>query len=531
MDNFIPTMSSALSVREKEVINLSGLNTPPPRPIVHRLLCRIFSKRGYNPKQFKNFIISQWLGRFEVSISDYDSNTDSYTVSFGCEGDLRRVLSKEPWHFHNQHMILCPPSVLQNASMDSYTITPFWIQVYRLPFLSKSEALAKILGNMVGTFLEVHEDSLNEGWGPFLRMRVGIDVSKPLLRGQLVSFPWMANEMWLDYRYERLPDFYYECGIIGHVFDKCPSFLEKLDEGLHPDLPYGPWMEGSSLPKSSYDKYRQDFSKEGPWPFITRLARNTINPIINHPRLPATPVRVTNTEKGKGVMESTQIFETANKSFQHLQLISPPTSAGNFNTDLASSSGSRDIVIDKHDTQNTTNHTLQKSIPCTKSCNVVSQTKKVMDIHSTTFSPHSLPQEIPPVAPTPPIPIATYPPPTTPISNNFVPIPMNIPPAYLHITNSSSLMPQMSDAPAAMTVPVDSTLPTENRLSSFFNKRQLTTSGGNVCTILKRCCTRASPLADTTNFPMHQQPDPSSEFHSNSLKADGDDASLAKAAA
>uniref|UniRef100_A0A803QQQ0 Zinc knuckle CX2CX4HX4C domain-containing protein n=1 Tax=Cannabis sativa TaxID=3483 RepID=A0A803QQQ0_CANSA len=196
MDNFVPNMSNALSERESEVINLSNISIPPPRPVVNRLLCRVFSKRGYNPKQFKNFISTQWVGRFE-------------------------------------HLILCPPSVLQNASMDTYTITPFWIQVYRMPFLSKSEALAKILGNMIGTFLEVHDDSLNEGWGPFLRMRVGIDVSKPLLRGQLVSFPWMDDELWLDFRYERLPEFCYECDFASSSGSKDKNIDKHITNGYH----------------------------------------------------------------------------------------------------------------------------------------------------------------------------------------------------------------------------------------------------------------------------------------------------------
>lgn len=33
--------------------------------------------------------------------------------------------------------------------------------------------------------MEVYADSLNEGWGPFLRIRVRIDVTKPLRRGGL----------------------------------------------------------------------------------------------------------------------------------------------------------------------------------------------------------------------------------------------------------------------------------------------------------------------------------------------------------
>uniref|UniRef100_A0A803PY48 Reverse transcriptase n=1 Tax=Cannabis sativa TaxID=3483 RepID=A0A803PY48_CANSA len=256
MDSFHPDISKAFSVREKEVVNLSSITAPPSRPTIHQLICKIFSRRGYNPKQLHDFINKNWQGRFAVTNSNYEF--ESYMITFGCEGDLKRVLSKEPWHLHNQHMILCSPSVLQNAPVDSYTITPFWIQVCRLPFLSKSESLAH-----------------------------------------------MEDELWLDYRYERLPNFCYDCGMIGHVFDKCPQFLEKVDEGKDTNLPYGPWMAGLALPNVRYNRYRQDFSKEGPWPFIARLARNTIAPIIPHPKqFPALPSSVTNREKGKGIVGS-----------------------------------------------------------------------------------------------------------------------------------------------------------------------------------------------------------------------------------
>ncbi|KAF4377515.1 hypothetical protein F8388_025006 [Cannabis sativa] len=264
MDSFINDVSNALTAKEKKVINISNVTVPPPRPSTNRIICRIFSSRGHNPKQFYNFINKYWVGRFPMDISKYEDNY--YMITFGCQGDLLRVLSKEPWHFHNQHLVLCSPNVLGYASL-------------------------------------VHEDSLNEGWGPFLRLRVAIDVSKPLLRGQMVTLPWIKDELWLDFCDERLPDFCYEYGIIGHVFEKCSQFTEKINNGKEPDLGYGPWLEGAALPKSSYDRYRQDFSKSGPWPFVTCLVRNTLTPIIPHSRQPsATPPLITDREKGKALM-------------------------------------------------------------------------------------------------------------------------------------------------------------------------------------------------------------------------------------
>uniref|UniRef100_A0A803QDE9 CCHC-type domain-containing protein n=1 Tax=Cannabis sativa TaxID=3483 RepID=A0A803QDE9_CANSA len=271
--------------------------------------------------------------------------------------------------------------------------------------------------------IRIHDDALNEGWGPFLRIRVGIDVSKPLLHGQTVTFPWMDDELWLDYRYERLLDFCYECGIIGHVFDKCPSFLEKLDEGKELNLTYGPWLEESSLPRSSYDRYRQDFSKAN--------VRNKIT------------------------FSDAYLYSNDSTSYGNA------TSVKNCNKKLISlSSSSLDT---------------ETLLPITPATNPSSSQKNIKELVS------SLPQD-----------------------NLVQPI------------SITGFEPGSSTGK-------------DSRMSSLFSKRQLTTSGGNVRNVLKRCCTRLTPLSDTTNTLSHQHPDPSSEMSTLSLKADGNGASLAQA--
>uniref|UniRef100_A0A803QQP1 CCHC-type domain-containing protein n=1 Tax=Cannabis sativa TaxID=3483 RepID=A0A803QQP1_CANSA len=437
MDSFLYDVSTALSERERDVVTINGISAPPIGVTKVRVLCRIYSKRGFNPNQFKNFILKQWLGRFAVTISDYDS--ESFMVTFGCEGDMRRVLSKESWHFHNQHLILCPPTALLSDLISSYTITPFWVQVYRLPFLSKSEALAKIIGNLIGDFLEVHDDSLNEGWGPFLRIRVGIDVFKPLLHGQMISLPWLRDELWIEYRYERLLDFCYECGIIGHVFDKCSLFLEKLDDGIDPALEYGPCMEGSALPRSSYDRYRQDFSKSGPWPFITRLARNTINPIITHPtQPPALPRSATDQEKC--------LPSNGSPASLHQQL---PTS----NTTLVASASVTQLQHQRMPTLNaaiaTSGSPHAKKLSTADSranldvpganCTIDFKGKAID--RSKEFPPGYLPQKA-------------------------IIVPVATPPAYIHCNSAATSL--------------DANLTNAAKLPSTFTKRQMVNQGGNI---------------------------------------------------
>uniref|UniRef100_A0A803QS99 Uncharacterized protein n=1 Tax=Cannabis sativa TaxID=3483 RepID=A0A803QS99_CANSA len=77
-----------------------------------------------------------------------------------------------------------------------------------------------------------------------------------------------------------------ECGCLGHPYQKCSIFLELLDNGLDPELAYGPEIKGAALPTSGYDRYRTDFSKGNAWPLLTQLARKVITTTI-----PSFPIR------------------------------------------------------------------------------------------------------------------------------------------------------------------------------------------------------------------------------------------------
>ncbi|KAF4383378.1 hypothetical protein G4B88_023952 [Cannabis sativa] len=92
--------------------------------------------------------------------------------------------------------------------------------------------------------------------------------------------------------------------------------------------------------QSPTDRYRQDFSKAGPWPFITRLARNTISPIINHPKpFPALPPLATSREKGKQVIQDNSSHSASTK----------PTYFQSFLAESSSKAGTSSIVnLDKH---------------------------------------------------------------------------------------------------------------------------------------------------------------------------------------
>jgi hypothetical protein len=83
-----------------------------------------------------------------------------------------------------------------------------------------TKGVGKKIGESMGQLVDIDLAGNGVGWGRCLRIRVVIDLSKPLERGRALTLEGKSH--WVTCRYEKLPMFCFECGSVIHGEKGCP---------------------------------------------------------------------------------------------------------------------------------------------------------------------------------------------------------------------------------------------------------------------------------------------------------------------
>ncbi|KAK5802554.1 hypothetical protein PVK06_030156 [Gossypium arboreum] len=161
-------------------------------------------------------------------------------VKFSCLEDRSQILNNMPWLFDKCLFSMAPFVKGKNIASYEFWLSPFWLRVYNIPIEVMDRQLALDVGNAIGELMAIDWKDRNGAWTEFMRLKVKIDISKPLRR--VMKFASEdGGEMIGVIKYERLPNFCYMCGMIGHNTKKCQNSTEGVginDSNLH----YGSWI-------------------------------------------------------------------------------------------------------------------------------------------------------------------------------------------------------------------------------------------------------------------------------------------------
>lgn len=264
------------------------------------LYAKVLTGRSFNKEAFKATMQQLWKGRSQRNVTIQEIGEELFLVRFKSVVDRCRVLEGEPWHFDKALTLLqeIPGNVRPSDVIMRWT--KVWIHIFNLPVEFMNADVGKDIGNSVGKFVDVEDDANGCCWGRSMKIRVILDVEKPLKRGVLVQFDRSGEPLWVDFKYEKLPDFCYFCGKVSHLMRDCEEYAQEKDPVRRRNLEFGGWMRMNEERKG-YWKQRSEHGegeKEGD---VGPTQIKCAEPIPNHIALQEKGV-AGDKEKSKGKM-------------------------------------------------------------------------------------------------------------------------------------------------------------------------------------------------------------------------------------
>ncbi|KAL3637720.1 hypothetical protein CASFOL_018168 [Castilleja foliolosa] len=133
------------------------------------------------------------------------------------------------------------------------------------------------IGNEIGSFIKTDLSTVTQKWKKSIRMQVEIDILNPL-KSELIFSCSSRPRLLIEIRYERLVDFCYSCGLIGHKIVSCTKKVDSPNSDHNMDC-FGPWMkiENSHIPNPKFNTLHCNLPPASPdgRTYINKPSRNS----------------------------------------------------------------------------------------------------------------------------------------------------------------------------------------------------------------------------------------------------------------
>lgn len=206
----------------------------------HNLVGKLLSNRFISKMAIKNAMMGAWKTRGDFNVEILSKNIFSF--KFENTEDKKWILNNGPWLFDKSLLVLESPTTSYRVTDMEFKKVDLWLRIINLPMGFRNELIARKIGDKLGTFLEWDKDKSNNSWGNSIRVRVKIDISKPLRRGFMFKIKESSEECWISIRYERLPDLCFYCGRIGHTEKECTE-MKNGDKAKEREFEFGSWLK------------------------------------------------------------------------------------------------------------------------------------------------------------------------------------------------------------------------------------------------------------------------------------------------
>ncbi|XP_048422913.1 uncharacterized protein LOC103963932 [Pyrus x bretschneideri] len=201
-----------------------------------KLVGKVFTQKPVNKWGVRNILRAAWKELGEVEIKWVRENV--FIISVKDEDVASKIIEQVPWAVMKKvfSVVKWPPELaLEELELN---VVPFWTQIRGMPLgLASVENVQRVIKE-AGEFIAMEDSGHARG---FVRVRILVDTGKPLFKGCWIRRE-PNKETWVEFRYERLQDFCYKCGRIGHINTECSA--EMSGEG---EVAYGEWIKAPPI--------------------------------------------------------------------------------------------------------------------------------------------------------------------------------------------------------------------------------------------------------------------------------------------
>ncbi|RLN05388.1 hypothetical protein C2845_PM13G21810 [Panicum miliaceum] len=131
----------------------------------------------------------------------------------------------------------CLPGLADGDDPSSalFTHVPMWVQFRKIPFYLLTKKLAFDLGECIGSTMSIDDSARGSINDKFVKTKVLLPLYRDLRKELVLADDITGEQVVVQIRYERLPNFCLFSGFIGHMEGRCdvPTIDRRIEYNLN----------------------------------------------------------------------------------------------------------------------------------------------------------------------------------------------------------------------------------------------------------------------------------------------------------
>jgi hypothetical protein len=104
------------------------------------------------------------------------------------ESGKRKALDEGPWMFNKELLVMQEFDPSKSLEEYEFNLVPIWVRVFKIPLGSMDGLTGEMIGDEIGEFIEVEVGEDGLAVGEYLRIKIRMDIRKPIMRGITLQF-------------------------------------------------------------------------------------------------------------------------------------------------------------------------------------------------------------------------------------------------------------------------------------------------------------------------------------------------------